>query len=320
MAAALMHRRSFLQALAGTAASLTLPGLAGGARAQTPVVGSSLAAGRPSATAQGAALLRAAHQLLDDPRVFPDPFALRMIGDEAEAALRSDPGRYANRSSLRAFIALRSRYAEDQLEDAVARGVEQYVVLGAGLDTFAYRNAYPALRVFEVDHPATQRWKRQRTREAGLRVPRALRFAPVDFETETLSDGLARAGFAPHEPALFSMLGVAIYLTKHALAQTLSFVTACSPGSEIVFDYSVPSLFLTHSQRLARETAAKRAAAVGEPWLSYFEPAALAAELADLGFSVVGDLGPTEANERYFANRRDGLRVTGSARMMAARV
>jgi methyltransferase (TIGR00027 family) len=315
-----MNRRLFLRSAAGAAVSLALPPFVRHVSAQTPVTGTALAAGRPSATAQGAALLRAAHQLLDEPRVFADPFALRIIGEEPETALRSDPQRFANRASLRAFIALRSRYAEDRLSAAIARGVEPYVVLGAGLDTFSYRNPYRGLKVFEVDHPATQRWKRQRTRDAGLQVPRSLRFAPVDFETETLADGLARAGFVEEKPALFSMLGVAIYLTKAALAQTLSFVRGTAAGSEVVFDYSVPSASLTQSQRLARETAAKRAADVGEPWISYFEPAALAVQLRDLGFDLVTDLGATEANERYFANRADGLRVTGSARIMAARV
>jgi methyltransferase (TIGR00027 family) len=314
-----MNRRFFLRSAAAAAVSLALPALAFDARAQQTARGS-LAAGRPSRTAQGAALMRAAHQLLDEPRVFTDPFALRVIGEDAEESLRDDPQRFARRPSLRAFIALRSRYAEDRLASAVARGVEQYVLLGAGLDTFAYRNPHTRLKVFEVDHPATQRWKRERTHEAGLQVPRALRFAPVDFETETLAEGLARAGFDADRPALFSMLGVAIYLTRGALLQTLDFVGASAPGSEIVFDYSVPSSSLTHSQRLAREMSAKRAAELGEPWLTYFEPAALATDLTDLGFSLVKDLGATEANATYFANREDGLRVTGSARMMAARV
>jgi methyltransferase (TIGR00027 family) len=315
-----MNRRFFLRSAAGAAVSFALPALAADATAQTQATRSSLAAGRPSRTAQGAAMLRAAHQLLDEPRVFADPFALHVVGAEAEESLRADPQRFARRSSLRAFIALRSRYAEDRLANAVTRGVEQYVLLGAGLDTFAYRNPYPKLKVFEVDHPATQHWKRQRTREAGLQVPRALRFAPVDFETETLAAGLARAGFAADEPALFSMLGVAIYLTRPALLQTLNFVGASAAGSEIVFDYSVPSASLTHSQRAARENAAKRAMELGEPWISYFEPSALAAELSDAGFTRVTDLGAAEANQKYFANRDDRLRVTGSARMMAARV
>ena len=315
-----MNRRLFLRSAAGAAVSLALPAFALDAAAQMQAVRSSLAAGRPSTTAQGAALLRAAHQLLDEPRVFADPFALRVVGADAEESLRADPQRFARRPSLRAFIALRSRYAEDRLASAVARGVEQYVLLGAGLDTFAYRNPYPRLKVFEVDHPATQRWKRQRTREAGLQVPRTLRFAPVDFEAETLAEGLARAGFAEDEPALFSMLGVAIYLTKAALAQTLNFVVGGAAGSEIVFDYSVPSASMTHSQRLARENAAKRAAELGEPWISYFEPVALASELTDAGFTLVTDLGATQANQKYFANRDDGLRVTGSARIMAASV
>ena len=136
--------------------------------------------GRPSRTAHGAAMLRAAHQILDDPRVLEDPLALRMIGAQSEGALRSDPARFQTPElrHLRAFIAMRSRYAEDELVEGVRRGVRQYVVLGAGLDTFAYRNPFgDLLRVFEVDHPATQAWKRDQLREAGIPLPDSLTFA-----------------------------------------------------------------------------------------------------------------------------------------------
>lgn len=155
--------------------------------------------GQPSATALGAAMHRAAHQLLDIPKILDDPLALRIIGTPAAAALREKLGWYEMNGSLRAFIVLRSRYAEDELSRAMDRGNRQYVILGAGLDTFAYRNPHPAsrLRVFEVDHPATQSWKRARLREEGIAVPASMAFAPVDFERQTRADGLARAGFRP---------------------------------------------------------------------------------------------------------------------------
>jgi methyltransferase (TIGR00027 family) len=143
---------------------------------------------------------RAAHQLLDFPKVFDDPVALRIIGKESALALRTDP-RQSETSPLspylRAFAAARSRYAEDELALGVQRGVSQYVILGAGLDTFAYRNAYPegVLHVFEIDHPTTQIWKRDRLREIGIALPRDLTFAPVDFETQTLAEGLQGAGY-----------------------------------------------------------------------------------------------------------------------------
>src|SRR5580700_6523867 len=151
--------------------------------------------GKFSRTAQRVAIRRAAHQLLDEPKVLDDPLALRIIGTEAAAALRSDPKEdHVFARAFRAFMAARSRYAEDELARAVEVGVTQYVILGAGLDTFAYRNPHPGLRVFEIDHPATQTWKREQLQSAGIAVPVGLTFVPVDFEGQTLADGLGRAG------------------------------------------------------------------------------------------------------------------------------
>ena len=171
---------------------------------------------RPSATAQKVAIRRAAHQLLDDPLVFADPLAVPIIGPRAATTLTAAPEKFQTRASraLRAFMAARSRFALDELALAVGRGIRQFVVLGAGLDTFAYQNPYPNLRVFEVDHPATQAWKRERLSLAGIAVPSSLTFAPVDFERQTLEDGLSRAGFELREPAFFSWLGVTPYLTR----------------------------------------------------------------------------------------------------------
>src|ERR1700686_1320542 len=178
--------------------------------------------GKFSKTAHRVAIRRAAHQLLDQPRVLDDPLALRIIGSEAEEALRSDPKEdHAFSRGFRAFMAARSRYAEDELAHAVAHGVRQYVVLGAGLDTFAYRNPHPGLRVFEVDHPDTQEWKREQLLAAGIAVPSALSFVPIDFERQTLADGLARAGFGAGDAAFFSWLGVTPYLTREACRTTL---------------------------------------------------------------------------------------------------
>src|SRR5271169_5540690 len=152
--------------------------------------------GKFSRTAQRVAIRRAAHQLLDRPRVLDDPLALRIIGSEAAEELRSNPKEHhAFSRAFRAFMAARSRYAEDELARAVAHGVRQYVVLGAGLDTFAYRNPHPGLRVFEVDHPATQAWKREQLLAAGIAIPFSLTFVPIDFERQTLADGLVQCGF-----------------------------------------------------------------------------------------------------------------------------
>src|SRR5271165_2363467 len=154
---------------------------------------------QPSRTAQRVAMRRAAHQVIDDPTVFHDPLAVPMAGSESESLSASaEPFSRA----LRAFLAARSRYAEDQLARAVERGVRQYVVLGAGLDTFAYRNPLRSAgpHVFEVDHPATQEWKRSQLDEAGIAVPEDLIFAAVDFETQSIEDGLVRAGFDRRQP------------------------------------------------------------------------------------------------------------------------
>jgi len=265
---------------------------------------------------------RAAHQLLEKPPVFEDPIALRMFGDEGTAWLDRNLERYRSERSraMRAFLVMRSRYAEDRLADAVARGVRQYVVLGAGLDTFACRNPHRGLRVFEVDHPLTQAWKRDRLRAQAIAVPESAIFAPVDFERQALAEGLAAAGFRADQPAFFSWLGVVIYLSRDAVAGTLRTVAACARGSEVVFDFSPPPDELDSAERSRHVALASRVAGIGEPWLSYYAPAALAAELQALGFSAPQHLGSAEMNDRYFHDRADGFRLYGSGRMMTAQV
>jgi len=223
---------------------------------------------------------------------------------------------------LRAFIALRSRYAEDRLAEAVERGVRQYVVLGAGLDTFGYRNPHAnrGLRVFEVDHPATQRWKRAQLAAVGIPLPASLTFTPVDFETQDLAGQLRAAGFDSRQPAFFSLLGVVVYLTEAAAMQSFGFVSRCAPGTEIVFEFSLPASQLSDTARTYREMAMARVAAIGEPWITFFEPEPLAGKLRTLGFSSVDMLHPQEANREYFARRIDGLRIGSSGYMTAARV
>jgi methyltransferase (TIGR00027 family) len=276
----------------------------------------------PSVTAQRVALRRAAHQLLDVPLVFDDPLALTLLEPETAAALRNDPGRFEVgplAPYLRAFMAARSRFAEDALADRVARGLSQYVVLGAGLDTFAYRNPHPSLRVFEVDHPATQEWKRHRLAEAGVPLPPSLAFVAVDFERQTLADTLPAAGLDLGAPTFVAWLGVTVYLTHEAILTTLRFVAqSMAAGSGIVFDYGLARAALSWRQRAVFDRLAARVAAAGEPWLSTFEPAVLARELMDLGFVSVEDVTPDALNARYFAGRTDGLRVGSLAHLMRA--
>jgi methyltransferase (TIGR00027 family) len=279
--------------------------------------------GRPSTTALRVAMRRAAHQLIDDPKVFDDPLALQIIGDDRAAALRARPRGYElpGRSALRAFLAARSRHAEDRIAEAVAAGVRQVVVLGAGLDTFAYRHPYgPELRVFEVDHPASQAWKRRRLEATGIEVPGSLTFTPVDFERQTLADGLAAAGLDRGAPAFYSWLGVTPYLARESVFRTLAFVAGSVAGSGVTFDYGTPPSRLPWLKRWALRRMSARVASIGEPWVTFFDPAELDREVRALGFACVEDLGTEELNDRYFANRRDGLKLTGIGRLMTARV
>lgn len=258
--------------------------------------------GQPSRTALGAATHRALHQVLEEGRIFADPLAVRILGRDLEAALRdaeADPAR----RRLRLFIAVRTRFAEDALRDAVARGVRQLVVLGAGLDTFAYRSPLDgALRIFEVDHPATQAWKRERLAEAGIPVPPALTFAPVDFERETLADGLAAAGFEACLPTFFTWLGVVPYLTEAAVTATLAFIAGLPGGAHVVFDYGNPPAPGADGEDFAaaRAALAARVAAAGEAFRSDFDTDALHAQLRGLGFRDIEDLGPAAIRERWF--------------------
>jgi methyltransferase (TIGR00027 family) len=268
--------------------------------------------GKFSRTAQRVAIRRAAHQLLDQPRVLDDPLALRIIGVEAADALRSNPKEdHAFSRAFRAFMAARSRYAEDELARAVAHGVGQYVVLGAGLDTFAYRNPHAGLRVFEVDHPDTQAWKREQLQAAGIAIPPSLTFVPIDFEKQTLADGLGRAGFKAGVGAFFSWLGVTPYLTRDACMTTLSFIAEMPAGSGVVFDFAVDRALLNAGQRQALDALSERVARYGEPFQLFFDPEKLQDELKSLGFHRTEFLQGKEINARYFSDRKDGLLVRG---------
>jgi len=275
--------------------------------------------GQPSRTALAAAAHRAAHQLLDAGRIFHDPFASCLLGPEASVVIDRISADPAQRP-LRTFIAARSRFAEDCLARAVARGVRQAVVVGAGLDTLSLRNPHAAagLRVFEVDHPATQQWKRQRMHEAGLAAPATLVFAPLDFERQSLAEGLAIAGFDPDQPAFFVWLGVVPYLRSDAIRLILRFIAGL-PASEVVFDYAEPLENFAPDRRAHAAAIAERAAAIGEPWRSYFDPAQLAAELRGLGFAELDDVDRVEIAVRYFGEQRTGLAGEAGPHVISAR-
>ena len=277
----------------------------------------------PKPSALRVATYRAAHQLLDTPLVFEDPLAFRILGAAEEESLRSDPSRYdiPLLKGLRTSVVVRSRLAEDEWAQSNQRGIRQYVILGAGLDTYAYRiQDQDSSRIFEVDLPATQQWKRNCLRAAGMKEPASLTFVPINFECSTLAEALGQAGFSHDEPAFFSWLGVTMYIEEEAIMSTLRFIASLAPGSGVVFDYAVLPSLLSPTERRAMGFLAARVAEHGEPWKTYFDPASLAAKLRSLRFSELEDLGPEQLNDRYLSGRKDGLRKGGVSRLVCARV
>lgn len=278
--------------------------------------------GQPSRSALRVASLRAVHQLLDEPLVLPDPIALPLLGAQTEAALRDDPFALNDPVSrgLRAALVARSRFVEDELARGVATGVRQYVVLGAGLDTFAYRNPHRSegLEVFEVDHPGTQGLKQHLLAEAGIGLPSSVSFVPVDFEHDELAVALQAAGFRLDQPASVSWMGVTMYLTADAVLRIAGTVAGFAAGTRLCFDYRVPAETLNPIERAVSDYVEQQARAVGEPWLSAFAPEPLQQQLIELGFKAAESPTPETLNARYFARRKDGLRTGGGVRLMCA--
>jgi methyltransferase (TIGR00027 family) len=277
----------------------------------------SMQQGEPSRTALAAAAHRAAHQILEGGRIFSDPLAVRILGRDAESIAREAEAE-PSRRGMRLFIAVRTRFAEDALETAVEGGVRQLVVLGAGLDTYAYRSPFcDRLRIFEVDHPATQAWKQQRLEDAAIPLPRALIFASVDFERQTLEEGILAAGFDRHLPAFFTWLGVVPYLTATAMWDTLEFVASLPGGTQVVFDYANPPESLAPEMRLEHDRRAARVAGLGEPWKNYWQSRDLHVGLSSRGFTEIEDLGPAEIRTRYFPHRSGPVPANGGHVLLA---
>ncbi len=246
---------------------------------------------------------RAAHQVLEGGRIFTDPLALRILGEDGTTVAR-DAEAHPSRRGMRIFVAVRARFAEDAVAAAVNRGTSQVVVLGAGLDTFAYRSPLrERLRIFEVDYPATQAWKRQCLESAAIPIPDSLTFAPIDFEHQTLTEGLAAAGFDSSQQSFFTWLGVVPYLTQETVWSTLGFIASLPHGAHVVFDYSDPPDSLPANWRERHDRRADHVAELGEAWLSYFETNELRTKLEAFGFSEIEDLGPPQIAARYFPHR-----------------
>jgi methyltransferase (TIGR00027 family) len=275
-----------------------------------------------SSTAMRVAELRAAHQLVDgEPKILRDPVVLKMLDPEVLAKIRAHPDVLAAPwlMGMRSHVLLRSRYTEDRLAESA---VAQFVVLGAGYDTFAYRQPEWAreLRIFEVDHPASQRAKRQLLATKGIDVPSNLEFVSIDFEHVSLKDGLAASRLDFSRPAFFSCLGVLVYLTEEAAYELFRVVASFPKTSEIVFTFSQPDSALDAAEAARREILATAAGSMGEPWRTHFDRYELVSRLEEIGFSEVAILDPAEAQARYFAGRTDGLKPPRRENVASARV
>ena len=266
--------------------------------------------GRSSRTSLLVAARRASHQLKDRPLVFEDPLAVRILPKELADTLETDP-RYRSRWStfLRAALAVRSRFAEDELRKAVAQGVRQYVLLGAGLDTFAYRNPFPDVRVFELDHPDTQAAKRRRLTDAAIPIPATTVFVPIDFATTSLAEALRGSGFDFEQPSFLAWLGVVPYLDRDAIARTLRVIGSLPRGTTVVFDYGGAAVTLSWRARFAVWLLQRKLKSIGEPIKSSFTPHEVIELLKSAGFGEVEDLNAAAINRRYLADRTDGLHV-----------
>jgi methyltransferase (TIGR00027 family) len=277
---------------------------------------------RASTTAEGAAMLRAAHLLVDDaPPILEDPLAVRFLGERYGALARdrqamAGPVVRASRSTVTG----RSRVTESLLAEAVVEGCGQYVILGAGFDTFAARRPDLAdqLTVYEVDHPATQARKREVVARFPGGGPGGVRYVPVDFERQTLDAALAAAGWDAGAATFFSWLGVTMYLTDAATFATLRFVASAAPGSRIVFQYSVAEDLLSSSSVDIRRDAMAGMVRLAEPWINFYRPAELVARVAALGFRRVANLDAAVLNPRLYDGRTDGLRWPDSGALLVA--
>jgi methyltransferase (TIGR00027 family) len=271
---------------------------------------------QPDSTAVRVALWRAMHVQVDPPpHVIEDEVGLRLAAPDE--GWRGRPDMHPQwTSAFRASIVARARFVEDLVVERAAAGVGQYVILGAGLDTFAQRRPEIAsrMKVFEVDQPGPQAWKRQRLIELGYGVPEWLRLVPVDFEAgDAWWQRIADAGFDAAKPAVVSSLGVSMYLTRDAVAATLRQIAALAPGSTLVLSFLVPLEMADPSVRPGLQRAVDGARASGTPFVSFFAPAEMLALVREAGFPKVEHVSADALTQRYFAGRPDGLRPPSNA-------
>lgn len=264
-----------------------------------------------SSTAIGVAILRALHQLYDDqPKILEDPIAIPLLGKKTMKWATGNLEKYQSSGmrALRSHVVLRSRYAEDCLAQAVSIGIRQFVLLGAGLDTFTYRQPTWAapLRIFEVDHPGSQHAKIQRIKDAGIPIPSNVEFVPADFERQSLRETLQQSSFDFSAPAVFACLGVLMYLEEASIEAIFRLVSSLPGKSELIFTFS-PKMSPGSGDFADEQALAEKVAALGEPFRTRHDPAELRAQLLQCGFSKVLFLEPEESRRLYFENRSDDL-------------
>ncbi len=274
----------------------------------------------PDGTAVRVALWRALHMYVDAaPHVLEDEVGLRLAdpGDDWQSRPDMDP---VFTRGFRAAIVARARFIEDLVAEQAERGVRQYVLLGAGLDTFAQRRPEIAVRmqVFEVDRPGAQTWKRARLTELGFGVPEWLRLVPVDFEAEPWRQRLEEAGFDPLERAVVASTGVSMYLSAEANQETMRHIASFAPGSVLAMTFLLPPELLDPEDRLALQMAEKGARASGTPFISFFTPSEALELAARAGFREARHVPLSELAERYFAGRTDGFRPTTGEDLVVA--
>lgn len=275
-----------------------------------------------------AALMRAIHTRLDHPVLIDDPWGDQLVFDDERVAMLARLGADDLDTALRSHpaygaVILRARYAEDALASAVARGVRQYVLVGAGMDSFALRRPPFAqdLEIFEVDHPATQMFKTDRLRAREIPLPQGVHLVAADLDETGINAALATSSFRPDQPSFFSWLGVTIYLSRAANLATIGAIASCTPaGSELVFDYVDQGVLDSASQPGSIGRARDQVAAAGEPWISGFDPNQLSGDLRDNGLDLIENLGPEDLQARYCAGRTDGLAPSRGAYIARGRV
>ncbi|HBZ09584.1 MAG TPA: SAM-dependent methyltransferase [Bacillus bacterium] len=264
----------------------------------------------PDHTAVRVALWRALHVQIDSPPyIFEDEVGLQLADPENGWRQRSDMDPEGT-SGFRASIVARARFIEDLITEQLAKGVTQYVILGAGLDTFAQRRPEVAsrMRIFEVDQPGTQAWKRQRLNELGFGIPEWLRLVPVDFERgSSWLEQLKTAGFDMSRPAVVASTGVTQYLSKDAIEATLQQVAALAPGSTLAMTFLLPFELTEPEKRTSVDAAEEGARASGTPFISFFRPPEMLAMARKLDFQEVRHVSSTDLSQRYFTGRTDGL-------------